>query len=187
MTHYNSPAACMQKCSYYNFKYAGVQYNYQCWCGNEYNSYGVATNCNMNCPNSKVNTCGGAWANDIYEMIPNNSSFGMPGHQVIAYQNKTVCQGQSFNFTCSAGQIISIRYAMYGRISRAKCQGQGNYNYDKCDMIEPPNDLIDQCNGKNNCYFTVSNKNLIKNGNDPCSIYSKYLDIIYGCTSMYHL
>ena len=124
---------------------------------------------------------------DIYEIIPNNSSFGVLGHQVIAYQNATVCQGQSFNFTCSAGQIISIRYAMYGRISKAKCQGQGNYNYDKCDMIEPPNDLIDQCNGKNNCYFTVSNKNLIKNGNDPCSIYSKYLDITYGCTSMYHL
>ena len=37
MTHDNSPAKCMNKCSENNFKYAGVQYNYQCWCGNSYN------------------------------------------------------------------------------------------------------------------------------------------------------
>ena len=52
-----------------NFKYAGLQYENQCWCGNSYGSFGAAdpSICNMSCPIGN-RTCGGKWANDVYEI-----------------------------------------------------------------------------------------------------------------------
>jgi hypothetical protein len=34
---------------------------------------------------------------------------------------ETVCEGSIRNITCSSNQIINIKYALYGRISRSKC------------------------------------------------------------------
>ena len=35
--------------------------------------------------------------------------------------SKTVCEGTIKNITCPLGQIINVKYALYGRISRSKC------------------------------------------------------------------
>ncbi len=34
---------------------------------------------------------------------------------------ETVCEGSIRNITCSSDQVINIKYALYGRISRSKC------------------------------------------------------------------
>ena len=68
-SHVNSPERCIELCSKYNFKYAGVQYKFQCRCGNNFNNYGLADQnlCNMACPVGNE-TCGGEWVNDIYKI-----------------------------------------------------------------------------------------------------------------------
>jgi hypothetical protein len=173
MTHDNSPAKCMNKCSENNFKYAGVQYNYQCWCGNSYGNFGPAFNCHMNCPNNTVDYCGGAWSNDIYEIVPNN----LPAAVFISKNETTICENQLFKFNCPTGYVISVIYAMYGRISITKCQTK-NYFYDKCNMIETDS-VGKACNNLNSCKFMVDNYVSV---NDPCQGYSKYLDVSWGCT-----
>jgi hypothetical protein len=126
MTHDNSPAKCMNKCSENNFKYAGVQYNYQCWCGKTFGNFGRAHNCYMTCPNNTVDLCGGAWSNDIYEIIPDKKSepilMKSPVSSLILNTTVTsICENQQFEFNCPNGYVISVSYAMFGRISITKC------------------------------------------------------------------
>lgn len=64
----NTPQKCIDACANYNFKYAAVQYEYQCWCGDEYGRYGIAENCNQECPGDSSLMCGGRWANSVYEI-----------------------------------------------------------------------------------------------------------------------
>ena len=44
--------------------------SYQCFCGNEFGSYGLASTkgfaCDMQCSNDPSEICGGSWANSIY-------------------------------------------------------------------------------------------------------------------------
>ena len=47
------------------YKYAGAQYQHECYCGNKYGSYGKATNCDMPCAGDYKIKCGGNMANTI--------------------------------------------------------------------------------------------------------------------------
>eukprot|EP00941_MAST-03F_sp_MAST-3F-sp1_P003154 g3154.t1 len=48
--------------------YFGVQHGKACWCniGDSYDDYGTSSKCNVNCPGDSSQTCGGAYANDVY-------------------------------------------------------------------------------------------------------------------------
>lgn len=61
-----TPEVCSKACARMGFKYAGVQYGSQCFCGNEYGKYGPADNCDMKCSGDASKVCGGTWANSIY-------------------------------------------------------------------------------------------------------------------------
>ncbi len=58
---------CLQHCQEYN--YAGTQYSFQCFCGNNYGRYGKASNCNSPCKGNAKQTCGGTWANNVYQIV----------------------------------------------------------------------------------------------------------------------
>ncbi len=58
---------CISICKEKGFKYAGTQYRTQCFCGNDYGSYGKANNCNMKCAGNIDQICGGFWANSVYQ------------------------------------------------------------------------------------------------------------------------
>jgi len=62
-----TPNLCIRECAKRGFRYAGVQYGTQCFCGNSYGSYGRATNCDMECSGDKSQMCGGSWANSVYK------------------------------------------------------------------------------------------------------------------------
>ena len=51
------------------YKYAGLQYGYQCFCGDRIGKYGQVADgeCNMDCPVEYMQTCGGRWRNSVYE------------------------------------------------------------------------------------------------------------------------
>ena len=51
------------------FKYAAVQFSYQCFCGDDqYDRYGTAQNCNLPCIGDRGQMCGGGFANQVYRI-----------------------------------------------------------------------------------------------------------------------
>ncbi len=65
---------CIQICSEKGFKYAGLQYGIQCFCGNSYGKYGESTNCNYKCSGNQSEICGGVWANSVYSVKKSNTN-----------------------------------------------------------------------------------------------------------------
>ena len=61
---------CMEHCKTLEYDYAGLQYHYQCYCGNDYQSHGKApadNECNLSC-NSGEGICGGRWRLSVYQI-----------------------------------------------------------------------------------------------------------------------
>jgi len=61
---------CQQTCLAEDKKFAATQYSSHCFCGDSFDRYGVATNCNMKCSGQHSDTCGGGWANEVFEIKP---------------------------------------------------------------------------------------------------------------------
>ena len=60
---------CIQYCYIKSFRYAGVQFGYQCFCGNrEVRKFGIVpeTECNQTCAGNINQICGDADRNSIY-------------------------------------------------------------------------------------------------------------------------
>lgn len=53
---------CQTYCVKKGFKYAGIQFGSQCYCGNSYGKYGSIdeAKCNSGCPGKQKEKCGGA-------------------------------------------------------------------------------------------------------------------------------
>ena len=60
---------CIEKCKELQFKYAGLQFSYLCFCGNSYGRYGELPDalCSSKCNSKRDSFCGGHWANSVYE------------------------------------------------------------------------------------------------------------------------
>ena len=61
---------CIKACGKtYSTKYAGLQFGYQCFCGNVYDSSGRADekDCNMKCHGNDNLKCGSIWRNSVYK------------------------------------------------------------------------------------------------------------------------
>jgi len=63
-----STAFCTSTCQGKGFRYAATQYGSWCFCGNSYGRSGQADNCNMKCAGNPAETCGGSWANSVYQL-----------------------------------------------------------------------------------------------------------------------
>ena len=70
----NTPEVCIKACSEGGYKFAGVQYGSQCFCGN---TAPAATNkianeeCDMKCSGDSNYMCGGSWKMNVYELSKN--------------------------------------------------------------------------------------------------------------------
>jgi hypothetical protein len=69
----NYPYSCVTQCAQQGYRYAGVEYGDECYCGTGYVG-GVlpqaanASDCNMRCPGSYYYNCGGSWRMQIYKV-----------------------------------------------------------------------------------------------------------------------
>jgi hypothetical protein len=66
-----TPELCADICRVY--KYFGLQYSKQCFCGDTYGKYGAApseTECSASCIGASDATCGGNWRNSVYQLLP---------------------------------------------------------------------------------------------------------------------
>ncbi|CAF1003389.1 unnamed protein product [Brachionus calyciflorus] len=59
---------CVNVCFENNYKYAGLQSSFECFCGNKYGTYGISNNCNMECNGNQSQICGGSWSNSVYKI-----------------------------------------------------------------------------------------------------------------------
>jgi hypothetical protein len=62
----NTPQSCIATCQAQGFAYAGVEYGQSCLCGNSYDQFGPADNCDMPCTGDASQMCGGYNANNVY-------------------------------------------------------------------------------------------------------------------------
>jgi hypothetical protein len=66
-----TPAACEDLCGRrHQFKYFGLQYGMECWCGNQYGQYGEepAEKCSKPCNGDTRLKCGGELTNSVYQI-----------------------------------------------------------------------------------------------------------------------
>jgi hypothetical protein len=61
-----SNALCIAACRDRGFAYAGTAYPNVCFCGNRYGSLGPAGNCDVPCPGSPGEMCGGGYAASVW-------------------------------------------------------------------------------------------------------------------------
>ncbi|XP_066934660.1 microtubule-associated protein futsch-like isoform X2 [Clytia hemisphaerica] len=63
-----TPETCVRECAYQNYKFAGVQYGYLCFCGNAFGRYGSLpdNDCNSECQGDLKRKCGGYYHNSVY-------------------------------------------------------------------------------------------------------------------------
>jgi hypothetical protein len=59
---------CTQTCAIKGFPFAGTQFGTWCFCGATYGKSGRADNCSVKCGGNQSETCGGAWANSVYQV-----------------------------------------------------------------------------------------------------------------------
>jgi hypothetical protein len=68
----NTPATCAAACAARGFTKAGVEYGWECWCGNTFRSTTLierpAADCAYACPDSPGVTCGGPFTIQLYEL-----------------------------------------------------------------------------------------------------------------------
>ena len=64
----NTVPFCMEACSKKGYKYAGVEYAKECFCGNKLpKSQRLIAECNMDCSGDKSQKCGGGNRINVYK------------------------------------------------------------------------------------------------------------------------
>ncbi|GES85819.1 WSC domain-containing protein [Rhizophagus clarus] len=77
----NTVGECIDFCQKGNFRYAGLEAGFQCFCGNEYDSLGLRTgleHCSSSCFWNSSEICGGSWALSILDVPPAPSPVPSP-------------------------------------------------------------------------------------------------------------
>lgn len=74
-----TPVKCKDICGRKGFKYAGLQAATWCACGNSFGKHGRAGNCDTACSGDARESCGGTWANEVFDIGPKG-----PGRRVEA-------------------------------------------------------------------------------------------------------
>eukprot|EP01064_Diplonema_japonicum_P030264 TRINITY_DN50_c0_g1_i4.p1 TRINITY_DN50_c0_g1~~TRINITY_DN50_c0_g1_i4.p1 ORF type:complete len:1177 (+),score=258.27 TRINITY_DN50_c0_g1_i4:61-3591(+) len=68
----NSVEKCTRTCQHNGYKYAGLQYGKQCWCGDDLSTSTRTTmsQCDDPCSGDSTQTCGGGYRNQVYSLVP---------------------------------------------------------------------------------------------------------------------
>ncbi|XP_078694695.1 uncharacterized protein LOC144923752 isoform X2 [Branchiostoma floridae x Branchiostoma belcheri] len=66
-----TPTSCINHCTSGGYRYAGLQYGKECFCGDSFGRFGAApeSECDTPCTGDAAETCGGNWRNSIYRTI----------------------------------------------------------------------------------------------------------------------
>jgi hypothetical protein len=59
---------CTETCAFRGYPFAATQDSVQCFCGFGYGHSGSSDACTMRCGGNPNETCGGSWANSVYQI-----------------------------------------------------------------------------------------------------------------------
>ncbi|XP_046581660.1 macrophage mannose receptor 1-like [Haliotis rubra] len=57
---------CVKRCGQNGYRYAGVQYSFECRCSNSFGLYGSGEGCTRECSAKNGLSCGGGWRNEVF-------------------------------------------------------------------------------------------------------------------------
>lgn len=102
--------SCLSACSVQGFKYAGVEYSSECYCGNTLQNNGALaadgeSKCSMVCDGNKLELCGGSGRLNMY--MASSSPTGTPSSPVQGLATGWTSQG-CFNDTVANRTLSSI-------------------------------------------------------------------------------
>jgi hypothetical protein len=88
MQETNSPSFCITECETRGYKFAAMEFGFECWCLSDPPQYDHrinSKNCNAPCPGDKSKTCGGNETMDIYDTgLP---LFNGISHHLLVWNN----------------------------------------------------------------------------------------------------
>jgi len=87
-----------------------------------------------------------------------------------------VCSHQSLHLTCTAGTVLVLEDANYGRLAETAC-GETRPLLRPCRLASTLAKLQVKCFGREECEVGA----LSDLFTDPCPGVSKYLDVVYEC------
>ena len=81
----NQRSICIQACE--GFRYAGVQYGFQCFCGNRLPDSNLhrSNECNLKCPGNEAEICGDSWRMNIFSVAEVTAVNSIPGKEYLTY------------------------------------------------------------------------------------------------------
>ncbi|KAF2864815.1 glyoxal oxidase N-terminus-domain-containing protein [Massariosphaeria phaeospora] len=108
-----SPETCTAGCKNGDFKYAGVEYGGECFCGNELlNGHGPEEGCDMPCNGDATQTCGGPNRINIFE-------FGL---KAAAPEPPKGWQAQGCYVDSVGTRTLGVGMGVTGAMTNDKCQ-----------------------------------------------------------------
>ena len=69
----NTQELCKEHCNAKNYRFAGVQFGSQCFCGNTappFSAVAPEEECNKVCPGDQNQMCGGTWRMNVFQLSP---------------------------------------------------------------------------------------------------------------------
>ncbi|KAH3784661.1 hypothetical protein DPMN_162624 [Dreissena polymorpha] len=128
----NTPVQCARRCS--DYRYAGVEFVTECFCGNTLNAIAMPEyNCMLHCPGDKLKRCGG------YSMISIYTNWACGPPPTIANGNATLRKGDNVTY----GSIADF-YCGSGLIRKATITCLSNSSWEQA-TCEPPGQTLDIC------------------------------------------
>jgi len=141
----NTPTACIKLCARKGYKYAGVQYGRQCFCGNEAppsNRIRPMTECSYTCNGDASQKCGGRRRMNVYKAVWNGQcvSDGVRNHLLDDENDMTANTPTACIKLCTSK---GYKYAGVKMESQCFC---GNEE-PPSDRIRPLTECGSPCNG----------------------------------------
>ncbi|XP_014241723.1 uncharacterized protein LOC106662269 isoform X1 [Cimex lectularius] len=88
----NTPRLCMNTCLSLNYKFSGVQYGNECYCGNRRPPRDLEVaerDCLTPCPGDKRKKCGGGWRLLVFEVPDVNTEYPRPNERPVLVAQTT--------------------------------------------------------------------------------------------------
>ncbi|GFZ50872.1 Endo-1,3-alpha-glucanase agn1 [Saitozyma sp. JCM 24511] len=127
-------SSCTSYCSGLGYTYAGVEYGYQCFCGNSLDSSKAisSSSCNYACQGSSSQTCGGFYAAGVYQLkatsTTSSSSSSSPTATASSSASSLGCYTDSGNPRLLTGPEKDYSGSLTPAICQSYC-GSAGYTY----------------------------------------------------------
>ncbi|XP_063427691.1 uncharacterized protein LOC134711167 isoform X4 [Mytilus trossulus] len=158
---------CQQFCGQKGFKYAGVEYGFECFCGNvlRKDRKRKESDCKTPCAGNKRQICGGTWRISIYTVAKTSKCMQKCHTKAKCRKRKCVCKAKYQGDGVKSCKKVKLQTSKCrnkchkkARCIKGKCVCKGKYQGDgvrSCQKAKPSR--------KWKCYhYTLANKLAIK-------------------------